>query len=293
MKPAPFDYYAPTTLEEAVGLLQQHGDSARLIAGGQSLGPLLNMRLARPEELIDLNKVDGLDYIRSDDGGLTIGALTRQRAVERSTVVAWGWPLLHQAMPHIGHTTIRNRGTIGGSIAHADPSAELPAVVTALGAALRVLGPSGERTIGPAELFLGYLTTSLAPDELLTEVWLPPLPPRTGHAWLEYARRHGDFALAGVAAVLTLSPDDTCSAARLVYTGVGPAPFDAHDAADLLVGQSPTPEAFAAAAERAAADCEPDSDLHASAAYRRHLVRGLTRRALEQAHQQARGGHGS
>ena len=283
MKPAPFEYFAPETVDEALRLLAEHADVAKVIAGGQSLGPLLNMRLARPDLLIDLNRVRELDYLRDDNGALVIGALTRQRAVERSRRVSADWPLLHEAVGYIGHPTIRNRGTVGGSVAHADPSAELPAVVTALEAELRIRGPRGERTVAPRDFFLTYLTTSLAPDELLAEVRLPPRPPRTGYAWEEYARRHGDFALAGVAATISLAPDGVCTSARLVYTGVGPVPFDAHQAAELLVGQPPSSQAFSLAAERAAAECEPDSDLHASADYRRHLVRGLTRRALERA----------
>ena len=289
MKPAPFDYLAPGTLDEAIDLLAQHADAAKLIAGGQSLGPLLNMRLARPEVLIDLNRLAELDYLREQDGWLAIGALTRQRALERSRVVGERWPLLAEAVPYIGHTAIRNRGTVGGSIAHADPSAELPAVVAALGGELRIRGPRGERVARPDEFFVTYLTTSLAPDELLVEVRLPGVAAGTGCAWLEYARRHGDFALVGVAALLRLRAggDGTCAEARLVYTGVGPAPYDARPAAGLLIGQPPSEETFAAAAERAAADSQPDADLHASAEYRRHLVRVLTRRALRQALQRA------
>jgi CO/xanthine dehydrogenase FAD-binding subunit len=283
MKPAPFEYVAPESVDQALGLLAEHADVAKVIAGGQSLGPLLNMRLARPDLLIDLNRLRELDYLREHDGALVIGALTRQRAVERSPRVSTHWPLLHEAVGYIGHPTIRNRGTVGGSVAHADPSAELPAVVTALDAELRIRGPRGERTAAPKDFFVTYLTTSLATDELLVEVRFPPRPTRTGYAWEEYARRHGDFALAGVAAVISLAGDGVCSSARLVYTGVGPVPFDAHEAAELLIGQPPTSEAFGLAAERAAADCEPDADVHASADYRRHLVRGLTRRALERA----------
>jgi CO/xanthine dehydrogenase FAD-binding subunit len=289
MKPAPFEYLAPGTLEEAIDLLARHGDAAKLIAGGQSLGPLLNMRLARPEVLIDLNRLSELDYLREQDGWLAIGALTRQRTLERSPLVRERWPLLHEAVPCIGHLAIRNRGTVGGSIAHADPSAELPSVVTALGGELRIRGPRGERSTRPEEFFVTYLTTTLEPDEVLVEVRLPPVAAGTGAAWLEYARRHGDFALVGVAALLRLGTDGRCAEARLVYTGVGPAPYDARPAAGLLIGQPPSEETFAAAAERAAADSEPDADLHASAEYRRHLVWALTRRALRQALQRAQG----
>ena len=293
MKPAPFDYSAPDSVDQALSLLAEHADVAKVIAGGQSLGPLLNMRLARPDVLIDLNRLHELDYLRDDDGALAIGALTRQRAVERSPRVSAQWPLLREAVGYIGHPTIRNRGTVGGSVAHADPSAELPAVVTALDADLRIRGPRGDRTVAPGDFFVTYLTTSLAPDELLVEIRFPPRPARTGYAWEEYARRHGDFALAGVAAAISLASDGVCTGARLVYTGVGPVPFDARQAAELLVGRTPTSEAFRLAAERAAADCEPESDLHASADYRRHLVRGLTRRALERALSRVKDGSGA
>jgi carbon-monoxide dehydrogenase medium subunit len=287
MKPAPFEYFAPRNVSEAVGLLAEHGDEAKLLAGGQSLGPLLNMRLVRPAVVVDVNRLSELDGIREQDGWLHVGALARQSAIERSPLVRDGWPLLHEAMPYIGHRAIRNRGTVGGSVAHADPSAELPAIVSALDAELVIQGPDGTRTIAPDAFFMSYLTTSLAATEMLVEVRFPPVPSGTGQAWLEYARRHGDFALAGVAAALRLAADGTCAAARLVYTGVGPTPHDARPAAALLVGQTPSPAVFAAAAEQAAAAVEPDSDLHASAGYRRHLVRALTRKALELASSRA------
>ena len=289
MKPAPFEYVAPESLEEATSLLGEHGEVGKILAGGQSLGPLLNMRLASPEVLIDINRLDELSYIRQRDGYLEIGALARQRTVERSPDIPRKWPLISDAMPYVGHMTLRNRGTVCGSIAHADPAAELPAVATALDAELRVLGPEGERTVSADEFFVSYMTTNLEPDELLAEVRFPPPRPRTGHAWIEIARRHGDYALVGTGAVLTLSEDNTCDAARLVYTGVAPVPFDERDAVELLVGEQPSEELFAEAAEHAATASEPGSDVHASAGYRRHLVRVLTRWALGKALERARG----
>lgn len=288
MKPAPFEHFAPESVEEAIDLLGQHGDTGKVLAGGQSLGPLLNMRLATPEVIIDINHLKELSYIRHRKGRLEVGALARQRAIERSPVIPERWPLLYEAAPYIGHATLRNRGTICGSLAHADPAAELPAVATALDAKLRVIGPEGERTASPDEFFQSYMTTSLKPEELLAEVRFPPTLPSTGTAWIEVARRHGDYALVGVAAVLTLREDSACEEARLVYTGVTPVPFDAREASGLLVGEQPNEEAFAAAAESAATLGEPGSDVHATAGYRRHLVRVLTRRALGKALERAK-----
>jgi|SRR5215211_4958401 len=283
MKPAPFDYAAPESLDEVMSLLEQYGDAAKVLAGGQSLGPLLNMRMASPELLIDINRVNELAYVRQANDHLEIGATARQRAVERSLVVSQRWPLLAEAVPYIGHVTIRNRGTICGSIAHADPASELTTVATALDAELIIAGPEGERSVNPEEFFFTYLTTSLLAEELLTEVRVPPLRPRTGQAWLEFARRHGDYALVGVATVLTLGEKDECTSTRLVYSGIDSVPFNAQEASDLLVGEQPTEELFASVAEGAAAESSPGSDVHASSEYRRHLIRVLTQRALRQA----------
>ncbi len=293
MKPAPFEYVRPESVPEALGLLEEHGEEGKILAGGQSLGPLLNMRMASPGVLIDINRLEGLSYIRRESGELRIGALARQRAMERSSMISESWPLLAEAAPFIGHATLRNRGTICGSLAHSDPAAELPAIATILDAELRILGPAGERTARPEEFFRSYMTTSLAPDELLAEVRFPPPEPRTGGAWIELARRHGDYALVGVAALLTLDGQGKCEAARLVYTGVAPVPFDAAEAADLLVGQESGEEAFASAAERASSLSEPGADVHASAGYRRHLVNALTKRALGRALERARMREGS
>jgi len=288
VKPAPFDYFAPGTLDEALALLAEHGDEAKPLAGGQSLIPAMNFRLARPRVLVDLNRVGALSYIRAEKSGLEIGAMTRQRAVERSDVVARAAPLLTEAMPAIAHPQIRNRGTVGGSIAHADPSAELPAVALALDARFRARSATGERTIVAADFFKGMLETALEPGELLVEIALPPLRPRTGTAFLEVARRHGDYALVGVAAVVTLDATGRCQAARIALLSVGDGPVLAVEAGKTLVGQKRSDELLRAAADAAAKrDVDPPSDIHASAAYRRRLVDVLTRRALARAFERA------
>jgi 6-hydroxypseudooxynicotine dehydrogenase subunit alpha len=288
VKPAPFDYFAPGTLDEALALLAEHGDEAKPLAGGQSLIPAMNFRLARPRVLVDLNRVAALSYIRVEKGGVEIGAMTRQRAVERSDVVARAAPLLAEAMPAIAHPQIRNRGTVGGSIAHADPSAELPAVALALDARFRARSASGERTIVAADFFKGMLETALERGELLVEIALPPLRPRTGTAFLEVARRHGDYALVGVAVVVTLDATGQCQAARIALLSVGDGPVLAVEAGKTLVGQKRSDELLRAAADTAAKrDVDPPSDIHASAAYRRRLVEVLTRRALARAFERA------
>lgn len=279
MKPAVFTYTAVGSIDQAVDELEQHGDAAKLLAGGQSLVPLLNMRLATPDRLVDLNRVRELVYVTERGGGLAIGAMTRQRAVERSALAARHVPLLADALPWVGHFQIRNRGTIGGSLSHADPAAELPAVAVCLDARLTARGPTGERAIPAAEFFLTPLTTALAPTELLTEVWFPPSPRGSGAAWVELARRHGDYALVGVAAVVTLA-DDRIGEARLALTGVGDRPVRAREAERRLTGESLAPAVLADAAEAARRAIDPGSDIHATAAYRRHVAGVLVQRAL-------------
>jgi len=291
MKPPPFDYVAPTSLDEALAALAEHGDEAKVLAGGQSLVPLLNFRLARPRWLVDLNRISSLAYIRERDGGLAIGAMTRQRALERSDLVRERCPLLAEAVPLIGHFQIRNRGTIGGSLVHADPAAELPAVVTALGAELVVRGPAAERVLRPQEFFLDYLTVALAPAEVLVEVRLPAWPPRSGWAFLEVSRRHGDFALVGVGTVLSLDSGGVCTRAAIALTGVGGTPLSADEAARTLVGERPSAAAIEAVARAVSRSLEPDSDLHASADYRKRVGETLTRRALTRALERARSEH--
>lgn len=292
MKPPSFEYFAPTSTAEALALLSRYGYDAKPLAGGQSLIPTMNFRLAQPGILIDLNPIAELAYIHpGNDGGLRIGAMTRQRQVERDRLVAERAPLIHETMPYIAHPQIRNRGTFGGSLAHADPAAELPAVATALDARFHARSQKGERWIPVNEFFVSLFATALEPDELLVEVALPPLPPRTGWAFTEMARRHGDYALVGVAAVVTLDERDHCQAAKLVFLSVGDGPVVAEQAAQVLLGQTPTSEAILAAAETAAqVDIAPNSDIHASAAYRRHLAKVLARRVLTQAVERAKEG---
>src|SRR5216117_3344270 len=288
MKPAPFDYFTPATVHEALALLAEHGDEAKPLAGGQSLIPAMNFRLARPAVLVDLNGISALAYVRAESGGVAVGAMTRQRTVERSDVVARAAPLLAEAMPSIAHPQIRNRGTVGGSIAHADPSAELPAVTLALDARFRAKSSTGERSIPAADFFKGMLETALAPGELLIEIALPPLPARSGTAFLEVARRHGDYALVGVAGLVTLDPRGRCQSARIACLSVGDGPVLLSEAGKMLADQSPSEELLRAAADAAATrDIDPPSDIHASAAYRRQLARVLTRRALARAFERA------
>ncbi len=291
MKPAQFLYFRPTSVAEALALLGQHGGDAKPLAGGQSLIPAMNFRLARPAALVDLNGIAELAYIRagSAGGGLAIGAMTRQRAVERSDVARRAAPLVAEAMPFVAHPQIRNRGTVGGSVAHADPAAELPAVLLALDARFRARSRAGERVIPAGAFFKGLLETALGPDELVVEIAIPDPPARSGYAFAEVARRHGDYALVGVAAAVTLDTRGRCTAARIAFLSVGDGPVLATEAATVLAGQSPSDELFRAAAESAATrDIDPPSDIHASAAYRRRLAAVLTRRALARAFERAR-----
>lgn len=282
MKPAAFEYFAPESVEEAVDLLQAHADDAKVLAGGQSLVPLMNMRLARPAVIVDINRIHALEYIEAGPAALRMGALTRQRAAETSPLVADRCPLLRDALRLVGHAQIRNRGTIGGSIAHADPSAELTAVLVALGGDVTAKGPRGTRAIPAADLFVTYLTTSLDPGEVLTEVRFPVLAAGAGWSWMEIARRHGDFALAGVGVVLTIRVG-VLADVRIGLTGVGPTPVRASTAERLLSGRAPSDALWAEAAEAVRADVEPDGDIHASAEYRRHVSGVLAQRALREA----------
>jgi carbon-monoxide dehydrogenase medium subunit len=284
MKPPRFDYAAPRTLAEAVALLEQHEGEAKLLSGGQSLVPLLNMRLARPAILVDLAKVDGLDHVDEQGGTLAIGAMTRQRTVELSPVVKARHPMLHAATLHIAHPQNRNQGTVGGSLAHADPAAELPALALVLGAAMRAVGPRGERTIDAADFFVTYLTTALESSEILVETRFPMLPARTGWSVMEVARRHGDFALAGAMTTVTLDDRGRCASARLVLFGVGATPVRARRAEQMLAGERPEGALLERVGQAASEEIdEPLSDVHAAADYRRDLARVLSRRALAEA----------
>jgi len=285
LKPAPFDYVAPRSLDEALAALSAADGDAKLLAGGQSLIPLLNFRLAKPSVLIDLNRVPGLAYIDERDGGFAIGAMTRDAEVERAAMLTDRAPLLGEAIHCVGHPAIRSRGTIGGNLAHADPAAELPAVAVCLEAELTIESRRGRRTMTAEQFFVGYLTTALQPDEILTEVWVPILAERTGQAWLEFARRHGDFALVGVAVSLALDQAEV-SDARIVLTGVGGTPFRAREAETLLVGGE-VADRVSAAADAVRSAIEPDADIHASKEYRTHLAGVLTQRAIHVAHERA------
>jgi len=287
MKLPPFEYEAPTTLAEAVDLLAEYTDEASVLAGGQSLIPLLALRLARPAVVIDINGVGELAGISATDGWVSIGAMTREYVAEESKTVADTVPLLAAALPLIGHEAIRSRGTIGGSLAHGDPAAELPAVARALDAEFVVRGPAGDRVIAAAQWFEGYLTTSRGADELLLEVRFPAARPGTGTSFLEVARRHGDFAIAGLATSLVLS-GGVISEARLALAGVSDVPVRPTAAEDLLTGERPSAELFEEAARGAVADLDPPGDLHGSPEYRKAVAGALVRRGLRAAADNAR-----
>jgi len=283
MKPAPFDYAAPREVEEVLALLAQYGDDAKILAGGQSLGPMLNLRVVRPAVLVDINAVAAL--ARLDAGGAwTLGALVRQCELEDHPRLGAAQPLLAAAIPHIAHRPIRNRGTVGGSLAHADPAAEWGALALALDARLEIARAGhAPRTLRAQDFFRGMLETDVAADELLASVRLPAWPPGTGFGFREFARRRGDFALAGVACRVSLDARGCCRDTRIALFGVGDRPLRGADAETALDAQLPGPVAFDAAARAAAAQIEPLDDLHASAAYRRRLVGILVREALDDA----------
>jgi CO/xanthine dehydrogenase FAD-binding subunit len=287
VKPAQFEYFGPKTVDEAVALLKEHADDdAKVLAGGQSLVPLMNFRLARPKWLIDINGIESLDYLREDGDWLAIGAITRERDVEKSALVADKCPLLREVTRWIGHTTIRNRGTVGGCIAHNDPTAEYPLAAVLLGAEVKVQGVSGVRSIPIQDFLITYLTTALEETDVVTEVRFPVMPKTMGWAFQEFARRHGDFAIVEVGATLTMD-NGTVTDARIAIGGAGPVAFRATDAEDVLKGQKLTDELLEQAGEKAGAMTEPESDIHGSAEYRTHLAKVLTRRALKEAETRA------
>ncbi len=278
MKPAAFEYIVADSVEMAVASLAQAGD-AKIIAGGQSLVPMLNFRLLRPSVLVDINRIPNLAYVREDGGVVRIGALTRHHQLETSPVIARHFPVLTEAMAHVAHLAIRNRGTIGGSLSHADPAAELPMMALLLDAELRVVSASGARAVAARDFFRDALSVDLAEDEIVTEVVLPKLPPNTGWGFAEVARRSGDFALAAVAVTLTLS-DGKIAQARIAMTGVAPTARRVTEAEMLLIGQRLDDGVDSDVIEVVRAATEPPTDLHASADYRRHLVGVLAGRAL-------------
>ncbi len=291
MKPAPFKYYAPHSIPEVLELLNEHGYDAKILAGGQSLVPMMNFRLVQPAVLVDINNIPELSYIETHGKGVRLGAMVRHSQAEKNSLVKEHAPLIHETMPQIATVQIRNRGTIGGSLAHADPSAELVVVSTALEAQFKIQNQKGERLVPASEYFVGLLMTSMEPEDLLVEVQIPPLPVRSGWSLKEVARRPHDFALMGVAAILTLDKKERCTEARMVYLSAGDGPISAPDAANMLIGNEISTELIAAAAEKAASDeIDPGSDIHATAEFRRHLANVLTRRALEEALQRAKDG---
>lgn len=283
MKPAPFEYVAPESLEEALKALKRSGPEAKILAGGQSLMPLCNLRLIKPRVVIDLNCVSKLNVINEVSGGLSIGAMTRQSSVERSQVVKERCPVLSEAIKYIGHVAIRHRGTMGGSLAHADPAAELPAVALALDAKFEVIRNGASRIIPAEDFFIDYLTTALGPDEILKEIIFPALRPSSGYAVEEIARRHGDFAIAGVAAIVDLDGDNKITDARIALFGVAPTAVRARRAEAALKGQRPDPNVIRDATALIEDALDPPSDIHASSAYRKHVAAVLTVRALERA----------
>jgi CO/xanthine dehydrogenase FAD-binding subunit len=292
MKPAPFKYIAASSLDHALALKAEYGDEARFLAGGQSLIPAMNFRLARPSVLIDINGLTALAGVDQSVGKvIRVGALTRYRDLERDFGFLASCPLFADALPHIAHPQIRNRGTIGGNLSHADPASELPALTVAMEGRMRLKSSKGEREVAASGFFQGLLTTDVGVDEMLVEIAFPALKPRTGTCFMEVARRQGDFALAGVAAIVTLDGEQRCSTARLALCGVGETPVDASGAISSLIGQPCTDEGFAAVATKVRDMIAPSGNVHGSADYQQHIAGVLTQRALGIAHQRA--GHGA
>ncbi len=283
MKPAPFEYHRPKTRAEALDLLERSGEDGRILAGGQSLVPMMALRLARPSALIDINGLAELDYVREENGRLAIGALTRQRALEKSAVLAERCPLLWEAMPLVGHIQTRNRGTIGGSLAHGDPAAELPAVALALDAEMVIAGAAGERVVAAQDFFLSAYGTALQSGEMLTEIRLSPWPRGAGWAVLEVSPHHGSFAIAGAAVRLEIDPVGRGRNVRIALFGVDHAARRAERAEKRLEGETIDEGSVAAAARQTMEEVEPYDDVQASADYRRHIAGVLVNRALKQA----------
>ena len=289
MKPVDFSLHQPDTVDAAVALLARHGEDAKVLAGGQSLVPLLNFRLARPEHVVDIGRLPGLGELRAQPGRLVLGAMVRQSRAEAAPAVAAHCPLLAAALPKIAHPPIRARGTVGGSLAHADPAAELPSVAVALDATFSAVSTRGRREIAARDFFRGYLTTALEPDELLTAISFPAAPPGTGAAFCEVSPRRGDFAVAGAAAQVTVA-DGVITDARICLSGVAAAPFRCFDSERVLRGTRADPASLARGGEALAGALDPPGDLHATAGYRRHVAGVLLRRAVAEAFRGAAGG---
>jgi aerobic carbon-monoxide dehydrogenase medium subunit len=292
MKPAPFRYVAAHSVEHALALKAEHGDEARFLAGGQSLVPTMNFRLTQPAMLIDINPLTELGGVKNGAGDhVRIGALTRYRTLERDPTVADRLPLIREALPHIAHPQIRNRGTIGGNLAHADPASEMPAIVLGLGGRLRAQSVRGERWIDASDFFVGALTTALAADEMLMEVELPAAPPRSGSCFMEVSRRRGDFAMMGVACTVRLDADGRCAQARIALCNAGDGPVFAAQASESLVGGAIDAARIAEAAKLVQGEIEPGGSIHASKEFQRHLAGVLITRTLTIADQRARRDH--
>jgi len=288
MKPAPFEYHVPDLLEQALDLMHQHAGEAKILAGGQSLVPAMNFRVVQPSVLIDLNRVAELSFIRQEGETIRVGAMTRERHLEFDSSIAKHIPLLTEATPFIAHPQIRNRGTIGGSIVNADPAAELPVLMLALNARLKAKNVSGERWIDARDFFTGMFSTALEPDEILVEIELPFMPQRTGWSFIEVAPRAGDYALMGVAALVTLDENGKCRQAKLVYLNAGEGPMDAKEAVKRLEGETLNETLIESAAVHASEkEINPFGNVHTSPEFQRHLANVLTKNALKQSMQRA------
>ena len=284
MKPAPFEYHAPDSIEEALDLKNQYGDDAKILAGGQSLVPAMNFRIVQPSVLIDLNRVNELSFIREDKNVIRVGSMARERHLEFDSSIAKRAPLLHEAVPFIAHPQIRNRGTIGGSIVNADPAAELPVLMIALNAKLKAKNKSSERWLDAKDFFAGMFTTSLTPDEILVEIELPFVEKNTGWSFMEVAPRAGDYAMMGVATLVTLDENGKCKSAKLVYLNAGDGPVDAVEATKNLIGETLNDTLIESAALHASEkEINPFGNMHASIDFQRHLAKTLTQKALKQA----------
>lgn len=288
MKPAPFEYHAPESLTQALDLMNQHAGDAKILAGGQSLVPAMNFRIAQPGLLVDLNRVGELSYIREEGRVIRIGAMARERHLEFNSSIAKQTPLLHEAAPFIAHPQIRNRGTLGGSIVHADPAAELPVLMLAMNARLKAKSVAAERWIEARDFFAGMFTTALEPGEILVEIELPFMKPRTGWSFMEVAPRAGDYAMMGVAALVRLDETGKCESAKLVYLNAGDGPVDAIESAQLLQSEALTDKLIdSAAAHASEKEINPFGNMHASIDFQRHLAKVLTKQTLQKAVQRA------
>ncbi|MFH1351181.1 MAG: xanthine dehydrogenase family protein subunit M [Pseudomonadota bacterium] len=288
MKPALFEYLCAKDKRDALGFLKEYGEDAKILAGGQSLMPLMNMRLSRPEYIIDINRIPELSYINEAEGALKIGAMTRHRDLETSPLIRSRCPIFSDAIRHIGHVQIRTRGTIGGSLAHADPSAEMPGIITLLDGKIRVENLDGERALSPEEFFISYFITSLDPEEMIIEIELPVMPPQMGWSFMEKSMREGDLAIAGTGVTLEIEDDnETCMAAKVVFIGVDERPVRGSVIEEYLPGRPVNELTVEKAGELVKDVIDPESDIHASAEYRHHISKVLFKRALMEAKRRA------